>query len=78
MMKMAMKMTRCSCFRVRASDPLPGAPKMSWETTATYGTKSPFLVRRGDGTLHKERKSVEQHGRDHTGSIYLGSGRREA
>ena len=25
--------------------PLPGAPKMSWETMTTYGTKSPLLVR---------------------------------
>jgi hypothetical protein len=36
---------------------------------ATYGTKGPLLVRRGDGTLHKEQKSVGQHGRDHTGNF---------
>ena len=42
---------------------------MSWETTATNGTKGPLLVRRGDGTLHKEQKSVEQHDRDHTGNF---------
>ena len=48
---------------------LPSAPKLSSETTATYGAMSPFLVRRGDGTLHKERRSVRQHGRDHTGNF---------
>ena len=49
--------------------PLPGVLKMSWETTATYGTKGPLLVRRGDGTLHKEQKNVGQHDRDHAGNF---------
>jgi hypothetical protein len=32
-----------SCKR----SPLPGAPKMSWETTATYRAKGPFWFGRG-------------------------------
>ena len=43
--------------------------QVSQETTATYGTKGPLLVWRGDGTLHKEQKSVGQHSRDHVGSF---------
>ena len=48
--------------------PLPGAPKMSWETTATYGTKGRLLVK-GDITLHKEQKSAGQHDKDHTSNF---------
>ena len=57
-MKMTMKMTFCSCFRVHASAPPTWRAKDVVETTTTYGAMSPFLVRRGDGTLHKEQKSV--------------------
>jgi hypothetical protein len=51
---------------------------MSWETTATYGAMIPFWFGGGMGTLHKERRSITQHGKDHTGNLYPGSGRREA
>ena len=34
----------------------PCMEKLLWqETTATYGTKGPLLVRRGDVALHKEQ-----------------------
>ena len=49
--------------------PLPGAPKMSWETTATYGTRRPLAGSAGGDTLHKEQTSVAQHGRDHAGNF---------
>ena len=42
---------------------------MSWETTATYGAMSPFWFGGRMGTLHKERRSVTQHDRDHTDSF---------
>ena len=58
--------------------PLPGAPKMSWETTATYGAMSLFWFGGEMDTLHKEQIGVTQHGRDHTDSFYLGSGRCKA
>ena len=35
----------------------------------TYGATSHFLVQRGDGTLHKEQRSMRQHDRDHTGNF---------
>jgi hypothetical protein len=37
--------------------PLPGAPKMSWENTATYGAIGPLWFGRGKGALHKERRA---------------------
>jgi hypothetical protein len=79
MKKMAVKMTRYVHFSgSRKRSPLPGTPKMSWETTATYGAKGPFMF--GRGTEHvaqraEERSVVRQ--RSH-GQFYPGSGYREA
>ena len=53
-------------FRFAQPSPLPGTPKMSRETTATYGTRRPLAGSAGGETLHKEQMSVGQHGRDHT------------
>jgi hypothetical protein len=58
--------------------PLPGAPKMSWENTATYGAISPLRFGRGEGCIAQRAEGAEQHGSDDTGSFYLGSGLREA
>ena len=70
MKKMTMKMTHFTRFSgSRKRFPLPSAPKMLWETTTTYGAMSPFWFSGGMGTLHKERRSVTQHSRDHTGSF---------
>ena len=49
--------------------PLPGTPKMSWETTATYGAMSPLWFGRGN-------EHVAQ--RANIGQFYPGSGHREA
>ena len=49
--------------------PILGTPKMSRETTATYGAMSPFWFGGGMGTLHKERRSVTQRARDRTGNF---------
>ena len=68
MMKMAMKMTHCLSSRFVQVIPLPWVPKMSWETRATYGAMSPFWFG-GGGHVTKERRSVTQHDRDHTGSF---------
>ena len=56
-------------FRFAQETPLPGVPKMSWETMATYGAKVPLWFGGGMGTLHKEWRSVTWHDRDHTGSF---------
>jgi hypothetical protein len=58
--------------------PLPGAPKMSWENTATYGAIGPLWFDRGEGRIAQRAEGAGQRGSDHTGSFYPGSGRREA
>ena len=50
-------------------DPFP-LPRIDQIVDSTSGCDLiSFLVRRGDGTLHKEQRSVEQHGRDHEGNF---------
>ena len=77
-MEKVLKMARCARFQVRASDPLPGAPKMSWDIRShLWDRVAPCWFGGGTSRCTKSRSA---HGSttESTQAIYPGSGRREA
>ena len=49
--------------------PLLGAPRMSWENTATYWAIGPFWFGRGEDRLAQRAEGAEQRDNDHTCSF---------
>jgi hypothetical protein len=55
--------------------PLPGAPKMSWVDTITYGVVGPLWFGKGEDHVAQRAEAMKQHDGGDTGGFYPGSGR---
>ena len=54
---------------------LPGAPKMLWVDTITYGAIGPLWLGKGEDHVGQRAEAMKQHDSGDTGGFYLGLGR---